>query len=84
MSAYTDDVVGGTASLTFTLAAKNSMLFWVGHDTAVNDFGYGEIEWSQEGNATVGLVAHARYFRTLSATELLGISSVPINQGLPF
>lgn len=77
---FTDQNTDST--LTFTLSAHSTGIFYTYHNTPTTKYGYGIIKWQQDGNALQGLVAQGSYVYTSSGE--ISHFSIPINGGLPF
>ena len=70
------------ASLVFVLSPRNTervQLF-----TPTKNIGYGLIEWQQNGEVPVSIVAHAYYMYYKSGAYMISNFSIPVNGGMPF
>ena len=69
------------SSLTFTLNAHNTGYFIMNYNSAYN-YGYGVINWTQNGTAVQGLVVTGKNIS--SSNNTLIHHYIPVNNGLPF
>ena len=71
------------ATLTFTLNAHNTAVFWATNTTTTELYGgYGVIKWDQNSTALQGLVAYSFALYKNGNTYIRNTN--PINNGLPF